>query len=451
VARSQRDIVRAGDASTTALPREERPSPLGAVVRVTGAKAAPAQFRLRMGSCVLGAGSGAHIVVAGSTVSRRHAELTLVPDGVVAQDLGSRNGTYYLGQRVDRMVLALGSRITLGGPAGVQVAIDVDTDALREALGEGAPSYGGMVGASPEMRRLFATLKRLEGSLVHVLVQGESGVGKELVARAIHAGSARADRPLVVVNCGAIARELVLSELFGHRRGAFTGAVESRVGAFEAADGGTLFLDEVGELPIDVQPALLRALESGAVRPVGETAEKKVSVRIVAATNRDLEEDVREGRFRGDLYYRLAVVKLTVPPLRERPADVELLARTFARASGIGELPPDVLASLAARSWPGNARELRNAVEAYAALGGLAEGGAAPGELAGLDHALQRTIDPGRPYAEQKELVSDRFTRTYLSLLLAKTGGNQSEAARISGLERSYLGKLLVKHGISKG
>jgi transcriptional regulator with GAF, ATPase, and Fis domain len=433
------------DPTTLALRHDSPRTPLGAVVRVLAAKATPATFRLGLGSCVVGAGAGAHIVVQDPTVSRKHVELTLVPEGVAVRDLGSRNGTFYLGQRVEKIVLALGSRIKAGA---VEIALDVDTDALCERLPDDHLGYRGLVGSSASMRRLFAILERLEGSLVNVLVQGESGVGKELVARAIHDGSSRASRALSVVNCGAIARELVLSELFGHRRGAFTGAVEQRVGAFEAADGGTLFLDEIGELPLDVQPALLRALESGEVRPVGENDAKKVNVRIVAATNRDLEDDVRAGRFRGDLYYRLAVVKLAVPPLRERPEDIEALARTFARAAGVTELPSEVVDSLAKRRWPGNARELRNAVDAYVAIGALPDGDEV--ELPMLDYALRKLIDTDKPYAEQKERVAERFTRNYLQMLLAKTGGNQSEAARVSGLERSYLGKLLAKHGIGK-
>jgi transcriptional regulator with GAF, ATPase, and Fis domain len=331
----------------------------------------------------------------------------------------------------------------------VEVAIDADTDCLVERLSESETSYRGLVGVSGAMRRLFAVLKRLEGSLVSVLVQGESGVGKELVARAIHAGSARAAGPLYAVNCGALARELVASELFGHKRGAFTGAVEQRVGAFEAAHGGTLFLDEVGELPIDVQPVLLRALESGEVRAVGDTEARRVDVRVVAATNKSLEEEVKAGRFRGDLFYRLAVVKLEVPPLRDRPEDAELLAGVFARNAGLAELPAEVLAELARMPWPGNARELRNAVEAYVALGSLP--GAPAANLRALDHLMQQVIDPNLPYAEQKERFADLFTKNYLTLLLAKTGGNQSEAARISGLERSYLGKLCAKLGVAKG
>jgi len=432
------------DGSTAALQKDERPSPLGAIVEVHGAKASPARFRLSAGSCVLGAGAGAHILVSAQTVSRRHVEFTLAPEGVIVRDLGSRNGTFYLGQRLEKIVLALGSRIRAGD---VEVSIDADTEALDD-LGTAELGYRDLVGASESMRRLFAVLRRLEGSLVNVLVQGESGVGKELVARAIHEGSTRAQRPMLVVNCGGIARELVLSELFGHRRGSFTGAVEQRVGAFEAADGGTLLLDEIGELPLDVQPVLLRALESGEVRPVGENESKQVNVRIVAATNRDLEEDVKAGRFRADLYYRLAVVKLAVAPLRDRPEDVALLGQTFARAAGLAELPAEVLERLAKQPWQGNVRELRNAVDAYIALGTLPE--TRGPDLPMLDYVMRQIVDTERPYAEQKELVADRFTRNYLQALLAKTGGNQSEAARVSGLERSYLGKLLAKHGIVK-
>jgi transcriptional regulator with GAF, ATPase, and Fis domain len=436
---------RRADDSTATLARDIASLPLGAVVRVIGVAAAPAVFRLRFGKCVVGAGAGANILVTETSVSRRHVELALVPEGVVVSDLESHNGTFYLGQRVEKIVLALGSRIRIGA---VEVAIDADVESLVERLSESDTLYRGLVGISTPMRRLFAVLKRLEGSLVNVLVQGESGVGKELVARAIHAGSTRASRPLIAVNCGSLARELVGSELFGHRRGAFTGAVENRVGAFGAADGGTLFLDEVGELPLDVQPVLLRALESGEIHAVGGTETRRVDVRVVAATNKSLEDEVKAGRFRSDLFYRFAVVKLTVPPLRDRPEDIELLAKTFARSAGLSELPPEVISELEQMQWPGNARELRNAVEAYVALGMLP--GSAPKDVPVLDYLMRQVIDLDKPYAEQKERIADHFTRNYLVMLLAKTGGNQSEAARLSGLERSYLGKLLIKLGISK-
>ena len=430
---------------TATLQRDVAPLPLGALVRVLGVKAQPQSFRLAAGSCVVGAGAGANLLVPDSSVSRRHVELTLVPEGVLVSDLGSRNGTFYLGQRVEKIVLGLGSRVRAGT---VEIEIQADTESLIERLPDADPRYRGLLGGSSAMRRLFAVLKRLEGSLVNVLIEGESGVGKELVARAIHEGSVRANKPFYALNCGALARDLVSSELFGHRRGAFTGAVEQRLGAFEAANGGTLFLDEIGELPLDVQPVLLRALESGEVRAVGDTETRRVDVRVLAATNKGLEDEVKAGRFRGDLFYRFAVVKLVVPPLRERPEDIDILGRSFARNAGLAELPPDVAQQLTGQPWPGNVRELRNAVEAYVALGVL-PGGAAR-ETPALDQLMQKVIDVAKPYAEQKEQLADLFTKNYLELLIAKTGGNQSEAARISGLERSYLGKLLTKLGIAK-
>ncbi len=386
----------------------------------------------------------ADMIVEDRAVSRRHVELTLVPEGVRVTDLGSRNGTFYLGQRLEKAVLAPGSRLRVGA---AEVSIDSDPAALfdGEARDE---SYRGLIGSSEAMRKLFAMLGRLEGSLVNVLILGESGVGKELVARALHEGSAVADGPLVTVNCGAVSRELVLSELFGHRRGSFTGATEDRLGAFELAHNGTLFLDELGELPLDVQPALLRALELGEVKPVGESAPRQVKVRLVAATNRDLEESVQRGRFRQDLYYRVAVVKLRVPSLSERPEDVQKLASAFAAEAGATELPPAVVAELVQRTWPGNVRELRNAVHAYLAIGEVPEPGAPAAGL--LEIALKQHIDPDRPYQEQKDGFTNLFSRLYFEALLERTGGNQSEAARISKVERSYLSKLLGKYGVKK-
>jgi len=265
--------------------------------------------------------------------------------------------------------------------------------------------------------------------------------------RALHRTSQRAAGPLIAVNCGAIPRELVASELFGHRRGAFTGAADSRKGAFESAHGGTLFLDEIGELPLDVQPMLLRALESGEVRAVGSDEVRHVQVRLVAATNRDLEEEVQAGRFREDVFYRLGVVRVRIPPLRERPADIEPIARRLAAAAGITVLDAGVIEQLKGRSWQGNVRELRNVIQAFAALGALPKA-MRPKSLANLDVALGEGLDMARPYAEQKDELSERFTRVYLAALMAHTAGNQTAAAKLAGLDRSYLGKLLAKHGI---
>jgi DNA-binding NtrC family response regulator len=433
---------------TAPLPRsgaESRPAPIAAVVRVQGARATPSLLRLKAGGCILGSGPTADIVIAEPTVSRVHVELGLVAEGVTVTDLGSRNGTFYQGQRVEKMVLALGGRIQVGA---VTVAIDADVDALAQVPDFEGSFYRGIVGVSLPIRRLFAVLTRLEGSLATVLVEGDSGVGKELVARALHDGSSVASGPFVAVNCGAIPRELVASELFGHRRGAFSGALDARRGAFESADGGTLFLDEIGELPLEVQPVLLRALELGEIRAVGDDQSKHVKVRMVAATNRNLESEVRANRFRQDLFYRLAVVRLSVPSLRERPEDIEPLARRFAQNAGLGDLPPTVIEQLKGRAWPGNVRELSNAIQAYAALGTLPQ---APVRMSNLEQAFQEMVDVTRPYADQKDDVTDRFTRVYLGLLMAHTGGNQSVAARMAGLNRSYLGRLLVKHGLSRG
>jgi transcriptional regulator with GAF, ATPase, and Fis domain len=415
------------------------------MVRVIDAKAFPASFVLRTGTCVIGSAPTCDIAISEATVSRTHVELGLVPEGVSVSDLGSRNGTFYQGQRVEKMVLALGGRIRVGAAT---VVIEADADSLAEAEYDDTV-YRGMVGASRAMRRLFAMLHRLEGSLATVLVEGESGVGKELVARALHEGSSATAGPLVAVNCAAIPREVVASELFGHRRGAFTGAIDSRKGAFESADKGTLFLDEIGELPLEVQPVLLRALELGEIRALGDDEPRRVRVRLVAATNRDLDAEVAAGKFRQDLFYRLAVVRLRVPPLRERPEDIEPLARRFAAIVGLSDLPDEVLRELGSRSWPGNARELLNAVQAYAAVGVLPA--AVRARNAAASSGFRDIIDVRRPYADQKDDVIDRFTTAYLQELLAFTGGNQSEAARLSGINRGYLGRLLVRHGLRTG
>ncbi len=419
---------------------------LPAVIRVIGAKAKPPRLLLSSGSCVVGAGRQADLIIDDPEVSRRHVELSLVPEGIHVADLGSRNGTFYLGQRVERMTLALGSRLRVGS---AELALEVDPRALAADEGAEPTEYRGLRGASVAMRQLFSRLSRLEGSLVNVLVEGESGVGKELIASALHQGSSLAAEAYVALNCGALPRELIASELFGHKKGAFTGALDDRAGAFERAHGGTLFLDEVGELPLEVQPMMLRALELGEVRRVGVDEARRVKVRVIAATNRDLAAEVTAGRFREDLYFRLAVVTLRVPPLRERRDDVPLLAATFASAEGIGALPDQVLTELAGRPWPGNVRELRNAIRAYAALGDLPDDKrvTATDEL---DRALAKVIDPTRAYAEQKDEIATRFSRIYLEQLMQRAGGNQTEAARIAGLDRGYLGKLLVKHGIDK-
>ncbi len=412
-------------------------------VRVTRGTASPSAVSLSTGSCRVGAGPDNDLVIEDRAVSRSHLVLSLVPEGVLVRDLGSRNGTFYLGQRVGEITLAPNARLTLGS---TELLLEPDLSELEEDGTDGRTRYGALCGNAPAMRRLFAVLRRLEGSLVNVLIEGESGTGKELFARALHENSQIADKPFVAINCGALDRSLVRSELFGHKKGVFTGAVADGTGAFQAADGGTLFLDEVGELPLDIQPVLLRVLESGRFSRVGETTEHPVKVRVIAATNRSLKDAADDGSFRSDLYYRLVVVKLSVPPLSQRPEDIPMLADHLAAQIGVGKLPPDVIGELASRAWPGNVRELKNAIMAYSAIGALQGQRETPaGEL---EAVLRRMIDVHRPYADQKEQLIELMTRIYLSMLMEHTQGNRSEAARIAGLQRGYLRKLLEKLGI---
>ena len=425
------------DQTTASLKLFAHTAPLGVVLRVTNRLSRPRTFQLGEGSCVCGAAPDADLVIADDSVSRHHLELTLVPEGVRVKDLGSHNGTWYAGQRIREAVLRAGSTLSLGR---AELRLESDREALEATEPSEGGEYGELVGTSPPMRKLYGILGRIEASLASVLIEGESGTGKELIARAVHVHSSVAAGPFVAVNCGALERGLVRSELFGHRRGAFTGAIENRIGAFESASGGTLFLDEIGELPLEVQPLLLRALELGTVSRVGETQERPVSVRVIAATNRGLAAEVRAGRFREDLYFRLMVVPVSVPPLRERGADIELLALHFARSCGIAELPDDVIAELHCRSWPGNVRELANAVKTYAVLGVLPARPSPRDEEVG--EWLSRMLDFELPYAVQKERLLKTFLRVYLEALLARTAGNKSLAARISGLERSYLNKV---------
>ncbi|MCG5055600.1 MAG: sigma-54 dependent transcriptional regulator [Myxococcales bacterium] len=305
-----------------------------------------------------------------------------------------------------------------------------------------------LIGRSPRMRELFELIRRLDGSAVSVLVTGESGTGKELVARALHHGSPRRDRPFVAVNCAAIPENLIESELFGHRRGAFTDAHADRTGLFVEAQGGTLFLDEVGDLPPSVQPKLLRALQEREVRPVGAARPQSVDVRVIAATNRDLELLLREGRFREDLYYRLNVVEMKIPPLRERPEDVLPLAehflaraaqRTGKTARGFDE---DVRRILATYSFPGNVRELENMVERAVAL---ARGPMiAVGDLPASWKA--RPSSDRLAEALAQGLTLDELERRYIEKVLEAEGGNKTRAAQRLGLDRRTLYRKLDEY-----
>jgi transcriptional regulator with PAS, ATPase and Fis domain len=305
--------------------------------------------------------------------------------------------------------------------------------------------FGPLVGASAPMRRLFARLSKIAPTDSSVLVSGETGTGKELVARAIHEASPRRHGPFIVVDCAALPESLIEAELFGHARGAFTGAGEAREGAIEAADGGTVLLDEIGELPLQVQPKLLRALESRQVRRVGEAQHRNVNVRFLAATHRDLREMVNAGAFREDLFFRIAVLMVQVPPLRERPEDIPLLLRRLMPPGG-NPIDDELTAELAKRPWLGNVRELRNFVERAHALGAqeaLAMTGMSPSAVASTGGGSPPLEGP---YKELRETWIDHFEREYFRELMRRHDRNVAAASREAGVDRTYVYRMIRRH-----
>jgi DNA-binding NtrC family response regulator len=393
----------------------------------------------------IGKGAGVGLRLSDVSVSRLHCELERGPDGVVVRDLGSKNGTWIAGCRITEALVPSGMRVGVGES---MIEIRIVSRRVRKAVWTGGDRLGPILGASPRMHELFARIERAATATGPALVRGESGTGKELVARALHDGSRRAEGPFVVVDAGAISRTLADVELFGHVAGAFTDARGARPGAFERAHGGTLFLDEVGELPLDLQPKLLRALEDHTVQRLGEGVRRPVDVRLVAATHRNLAAMVAEGSFREDLYYRLAVLELEVPPLRERREDVPRLARMFAEEAAPGDVRAlaEVERALAAASghrWPGNVRELRSFVRRVVILGQAGVGA----EARGRDEE-ELAIRADLTYAEAKAHLLERFERRYLDRVLGETGGNVTAAAKRADLSRSRLYELLTQHGL---
>jgi DNA-binding NtrC family response regulator len=403
-----------------------------------------AHVALSNGALRVGSSPNCDLQLSDETVSRLHFELRATDGRFVLTDLGSTNGTFVDGVRVMVAQIASGAIVRCGRTA---LRVDVGDDVVRVPISDRV-RFGDVIGGSTEMRRIYAILERVAPTDATVLVQGETGTGKELVARAIHEASPRASGPFVAVDCGAIADNLVESELFGHVRGAFTGAVSSRVGLFEQAAGGTILLDEVGELPIGLQPKLLRALENREVRPVGANATRRLDVRIVAATNRPLAQAVNDGSFREDLYYRLAVVQITLPPLRARRDDVMQLARHFHAAFAGPDAPfPDSLEpTLMARGWPGNVRELRNFIERSVSLGWVASADAAPETPA--PPGMEALVPLDLPLKEARALWVARFETLYLQALLRRTGGNVTRTAELAGVNRRWLQRLLSHLGL---
>jgi DNA-binding NtrC family response regulator len=389
----------------------------------------------------VGSSADNDLVLADPTVSRYHLELVRTQHGVAVTDLGSRNGTFAGDLRIERAVVPPGMRLAIGSST-IVVEDAGDIVAPPDDPDERVPD---LVGDSPAMLEVSRLVRRLAGVTSSVLVHGETGAGKEVVARALHNAGPRRDAPFVVVDCGSLPATLIESQLFGHEKGAFTGADTRRIGAFERAGGGTVFLDEIGELPLDVQPALLGVLERRRFCRVGGAEDIAVDVRVLAATHRDLRAEVNAGRFRADLYYRLAVARIVVPPLRERPEDIGPLVEHFVeRITGVpGENPlAAAIPDLARHTWNGNVRELRNVVESALVMGQIHLEGAAP---VGLDSAGGNGA-PVEPCRDARADALARFEREYLGNLIEQCGGNASEAARRAKMDRPYLLTLLRRH-----
>jgi DNA-binding NtrC family response regulator len=410
----------------------------GCIVEVVRGAAVARRFHVAAPQFQIGTHLSNQVVVVDETVSRHHLEVTALPDGYRIVDLDSSNGTFIGGVRVGEVQTGPTVVLQLG-----QTVLRLQASAAEAPVpASSATEFGPLVGRSLAMRELFAQLERVGESDCAVLVEGETGAGKERVAEAIHAASPQAAGPFVVVDCAALAPGLMESELFGHARGAFTGAVADRKGLIAMADGGTLFLDEIGELPLPLQVKLFGVLDRRRVVPLGGTQSHPVRVRVVAATHRDLLRRTNQGQFRSELYYRLAVVRVRVPPLRERLEDLPLLVDCCLRQlrAREGEHIPEQLSAVAmahlyAQPWPGNVRELFNAVEQVA----LQLPASTP----------RREPLAWNPYYATRAQALEDFNRAYFTALVQR-GANVSQLARDAGLDRRYLIRILKRYGIDR-
>jgi len=420
------------------------------LLEVTGGPDRGRRQRLDRRVVLVGTSPENDLVLDDTTVSRAHCRIEADEVGYRVTDLRSKNGTFLGPSRVregylDRKVpLRVGETTLQWTPGDEEVEVHFSTSGR----------FGGLVGEGLRMREIFATLERVAPTEATILIEGESGTGKELVARAIHDHSPRGKGPFVVFDCSAVPKDLIESELFGHVKGAFTGATADRPGAFVSAKGGTLFLDELGELALELQPKLLRAIESRQVKPVGASREVETDVRLVAATNRKLAREMEAGHFREDLYYRLAVIMVRLPPLREQPDEIPLLVRHFLRE--LGQHPDrlkvsyDTMARLQTHRWPGNARELRNFVERAILLSGgdrlsdeFLEAPTPVGASQPSGDGL--AVDLSLPFKDAKARLVETFETSYWQRLLEVTGGNVSEAARRAGIHRKSAEYLVKK------
>jgi len=434
-----------GEASTRAMSARGDTAGVVAIVLSGGAKGTsrPLRETLRIGKA-----PDNDLVLPDDTVSRHHCELVRGKGGIQVKDLGSTNGTRVQGARITEAVVSPGAVLKVGE---VEIVIRA---AVRnvEVLPSDQTRFGDALGASLGMRTIFGVLERIAPTDATVLFEGETGTGKDVLARATWKASARAQKPFVVVDCGAVSYSLIESEIFGHERGAFTGAVAARQGAFELAEGGTVFLDEIGELPLDVQPKLLRVLETREYRRVGGNRLLRADVRVIAATKRNLQREVEGGKFREDLYFRLAVVPLTVPPLRGRREDIPLLVDAILKAVPGGmTVSQETMESLASHDWPGNVRELRNVLDRAVYMGRAI--GESQLHLVSLPTAGPASgdvfhFDASKSYRETRAKFDAEFERRYVKWLLGRHGSNVSAAAREAKMDRKHLHDMAKKHGL---
>lgn len=400
----------------------------------------------------IGAGTGNDLLIPDATVSRRHCELHYTDAGYVIKDLGSTNGTVVQGVHVNEAVMNVSTEFQLG-----------ETKIIFCPLRESAEynlsdneAFGSLLGQSSGMRRIFYLAEKYAPTDASILIEGETGTGKEVLAEEIHKHSKRSKKPFVVIDCAALAKDIIESELFGHKKGAFTGANTERIGAFEHADGGTVFLDEIGELSPELQPKLLRVLEKKEIRRVGSNEVRGINVRIISATNRKLESEVNSGRFREDLYFRLSVVHLDIPPLRRRKEDISILVKKFLREFNRQDLADDAsldksLEALRNHNWPGNVRELRNLIE-LSTYDGRKTGDISAllclGNVKAYEEQTRIDVSAERPFKEMKNELINHFEKDYIADLLEKNEGNISKASREADIERAYLKRLMKKYGL---
>ena len=399
----------------------------------------------RPGPVLIGQSSACDVRLSDRQVSRRHAALDLSERQLRIADLGTTNGTFVNGVRVVEAFLEGGASVRIGQTS---LAVELVAPALRLAL-KSLGGFGRLLGASEAMRRLYPLCERLAASDIPVVIEGETGTGKEPLAESLHEMGPRSAGPFVVFDCTAVSPSLLESELFGHERGAFTGAVATHKGVLEQASGGSLLIDEIGDLEPSLQPKLLRVLERSEIRRVGGERTIAVDVRVLCATRRNLDREVQAGRFRDDLFHRLAVARIELPPLRRRRADIAPLARGFCRQLGAPEaaLSEMLLRSWEDYGWPGNVRELRNAVARHVALGDLAGVEAALGAPApsippadpSSAGVLERIVAMGLPFPTARRLAVEEFERRYVEKVLADHGGNVLRAAAASGVARRQL------------